>query len=245
MLIKAGTYRFNDVLSAPSSPNAVIEQTVNFNVDVENVLGDGLEYTAFCTSIHVESAGVSLYVSSVIPENADLSNKQYALYFFEDVGYGVGWLPYYGDKVQTITIPKDTDTTDEFGVWFTANTNPAAASIQYSGATIVSLFPGQTATLKCGGLDMESDVVVEVKEQKEPVMQTLEVNLTEPGIFEFTPDAGYDGIIKVVIGVDAPQLTAPTISIDGDTLTIEATAENTESFAIFVDGIEVATVANE
>ena len=40
-------------------------------------------------------------------------------------------------------------------------------------------------------------------------------------------------------------LTAPTISLDGDILTITPTDERTETFAIFVDGVEMATVANE
>ena len=41
------------------------------------------------------------------------------------------------------------------------------------------------------------------------------------------------------------QLTAPAISLDGDTLTIMATDERTEEFAIFVDGVEVTTVEGE
>ncbi len=43
---------------------------------------------------------------------------------------------------------------------------------------------------------------------------------------------------------DEEVLTAPTISLDGDTLTITATDERTETFAILVDGEEVATVLN-
>ena len=41
------------------------------------------------------------------------------------------------------------------------------------------------------------------------------------------------------------QLTAPAISLDGDTLTITATDDRTKEFVIFVDGVEIATVANE
>lgn len=37
-------------------------------------------------------------------------------------------------------------------------------------------------------------------------------------------------------------LSAPTISLDGDNLTITATDEKTESLAVFVDGVEMATV---
>lgn len=38
------------------------------------------------------------------------------------------------------------------------------------------------------------------------------------------------------------QLTAPIISLDGDTLTMTATDDRTEEFAILVDGVETATV---
>jgi hypothetical protein len=43
---------------------------------------------------------------------------------------------------------------------------------------------------------------------------------------------------------DIEQLSAPTISLDGDTLTMTAD-DKTEEFVIFVDGVEMATVANE
>lgn len=41
------------------------------------------------------------------------------------------------------------------------------------------------------------------------------------------------------------QLTTPTISLDGDILTMTATDSKTEEFVVFVDGVEKATVANE
>lgn len=47
---------------------------------------------------------------------------------------------------------------------------------------------------------------------------------------------------------DTPEvevLGAPVIELAGDTLTMTATDERTEEFAIFVDGVEVTTVANE
>ena len=45
---------------------------------------------------------------------------------------------------------------------------------------------------------------------------------------------------------DTVKLTAPTLSIDEDgVLTMTATDDRTETFAIFVDGVETATVANE
>ena len=97
------------------------------------------------------------------------------------------------EPIQTITITSDAEVSDEFNTWFTANadivndeggdeptepdepdtpdipsepdTPDAAASITYNGSTIASLLGGQTATLKCAGMTMESDVVVDVAEQ--------------------------------------------------------------------------------
>jgi hypothetical protein len=41
---------------------------------------------------------------------------------------------------------------------------------------------------------------------------------------------------------DTEALSAPTISLDGDILTMTATDEHTEEFVIFVGGVETATV---
>lgn len=43
-------------------------------------------------------------------------------------------------------------------------------------------------------------------------------------------------------GGSKPKLSAPTVSLSGDTLTITATDENTKVFAILVDGVEKAAV---
>lgn len=43
-------------------------------------------------------------------------------------------------------------------------------------------------------------------------------------------------------GTTEETLTAPTISLDGDILTMTATDSKTEEFVIFVDGVETATV---
>lgn len=48
--------------------------------------------------------------------------------------------------------------------WIMKNAKKAVAEICYNGSGIAVLYPGQTATLKCGNLKMESDVVVETTE---------------------------------------------------------------------------------
>lgn len=52
------------------------------------------------------------------------------------------------------------------------------------------------------------------------------------------------GLVIWQAKTQAEQLTAPTISLDGPTLTMTATDDRTEEFVIFVDGVETATVAN-
>lgn len=47
----------------------------------------------------------------------------------------------------------------------TTNETQPTVTIQYNGSTIANLFGGQTATLKCGGMKMESDVTMQVAEQ--------------------------------------------------------------------------------
>lgn len=54
-----------------------------------------------------------------------------------------------------------------------------------------------------------------------------------------------DGVVLWQAKDDLEQLATPTISINGDILSITATDDRTEEFVIFVDGVEMATVANE
>lgn len=226
MIIKAGTYRFNDMLSIPSSDmsqaidftgelnltedeyasifdslNRPGEDLTNFKKSsVYSATGFGLEIWGVNSfSLHYLVSSSSSYIISVedgivyIPRGTDIYIGDY------DNGNSDWYFP-----AQTITIPNDSEVSAEFYAWFTANAvlqggedETPVASIQYSGSTIVSLEAGQTATLKCKGKVMKTDVVVEVDEQEEPILQ--EKTATENG--EVVPDTGYDGLSKVVVDV--------------------------------------------
>lgn len=165
--IKAGTYRFNDVLINPATN---IESNVNFAVNTD-VAGVG-SIEAICTNIKVEatiaftSPNLKYYILSTAPNIGLPSEGSYSTVYFAE---GDEWTETLGgSSLQTITIPYDQDVSDEFEPWFTANTKregaEPAATITYNGETIATLNGGQSATLKCKGKKMESDVVVDVAE---------------------------------------------------------------------------------
>lgn len=80
-----------------------------------------------------------------------------------------------------------------------------ATEIKYNGSTIASIFPGQTATLKCEGMKMESDLVVEAGEgQGSCKLGSLSVieNGTYESFYEsetvtWDENTEYDGVITV------------------------------------------------
>ena len=155
--IKAGTYRFNDVLT--KSTNYTVEGAILFNSSVNGE-------TVTCNGIYERSLDdwLTLAYSVYITELGD---------YMEAKVYNDGWYTDdFGDGIKTITIPTDSEVSDEFYAWFTANAaevvedteETPVATITYDGSVIASLNEGQTATLKCKGDNMKmlSDIVVRV-----------------------------------------------------------------------------------
>lgn len=179
--IKKGTYRFNDELTQlttihPETGYNEVSLPFTFTAD----LGiEGYENTVFtCSTIYqeprteeeIDSNGVGSLCYTAVASTPDLT----PLGFTYPLGRYV-WSPTDGWELigaQTITITEDTEVSDEFSTWFTANAvsldakeETPLATISYNGTTIASINCGQKATLKCKGMTMADYVLVEVAEQ--------------------------------------------------------------------------------
>lgn len=242
-----GTWRFNDVLTKASFYNEVY-----FDFQTVAII-NGESYKLYCNTIYqdvnepYDSASLQYIAVSSIPDLSELGIS-FPLGSYVYDGSTKEWrTDLYGEGIQTITFTEEQEVSDEFYTWFTANAALVVPTADSVKAKIQNLIAKANETTGKNDTDLTSGVNSLIEgygKGGDPVMQILEVNITEKGIFEFVPDAGYDGIIKVVVGVEVPQLTAPTIILNGDILNINATHENTEIFAILVDGVEMATVKN-
>ena len=171
--IKAGTYRFKDVLTN-EYPRG--EHYLNFTVS-SYVAQLGTDVTADCFKINMlsDAGDIAFYFNTTVP---DLSSYGMTYpHFFWVYDPKNGWsIDAYSDNIQTIIVPYDQDVSAEFAEWFTANTK-RLSTITYNGSIIATLNGGQTATLKCAGMKMESDVVVDVAEIPESSdTRIIEVN---------------------------------------------------------------------
>lgn len=107
-LIKAGTYRFNDVLTEPSE---WLQENINFVCDSNNYESFGRVYDETLSFFFGYGSDVVAYVTG---ENMiDFLNTSYGLSVFE------GW---QDEAYKTIIIPTDQDVSVEFAEWFRNNT---------------------------------------------------------------------------------------------------------------------------
>lgn len=158
MILKAGTYRFNDVLNVVDG--LVFDELVWLPIEPLTFEAEGKTATISSVGIPViyNNGKASLFAQGVIGEISIPSITPYI--------DGEWRLP----DIQTHTITEDVEADDIIGTWYIASTNynevnaKPLAEITYNGETIAQLNAGETATLSCKDKKMVSDVVVKVNE---------------------------------------------------------------------------------
>lgn len=128
-IIKAGTYRFNDELSKPYGNYM---QSINFTISVAGNLAkcdsmNLLHYVSTNSDVNYEAVEVKYNVvdcDAFVSLGEELPVLCYVYECVYGATGGTGWSTNYGDVegLQLVTILKDSDVTEEFATWFTANT---------------------------------------------------------------------------------------------------------------------------
>ena len=112
--IKAGTYRFNDVLTLPS---AVIVQYVDFTTIFQ---ASGQTFLMTCVGMVVDTENGVVQYAVVASEPDGALNETPEVFSVAGLGDGFD-TGTFGNDVQTITISTDQEVSDEFVEWFSAN----------------------------------------------------------------------------------------------------------------------------
>lgn len=154
MILKAGTYRFNDV---PSPFVSEYGLSTTFDFSLLTVLGTQIEFNTMI----LYGDGTEVGIAIVLGNNGSSDDTLY--------NPNTGWNTDIYPVPPVCTILKDSDVDDTFGSWFISTTdyaevNKPLAEITYNGETIAQLNAGETATLSCKDKKMASDVVVKVNE---------------------------------------------------------------------------------
>ena len=156
-----GTWQFNEVLTDYSN----VDQAVNYTCGAYSIRFQ-VYVRATCSRLYCSDDGeLCCYVESTVPDLTSYGDNRYpaSVIVYVADGWNTTYFEidnpciYFGDDPQEVS--------DDFYEWLTTNAKPVMASIHYNGAAIASLLGGATATLKCAGMKMESDVVVQVAEQ--------------------------------------------------------------------------------
>lgn len=203
MILKAGTYRFNDVLTDFPINIYNVLVPVTFNVTAE---GEIIECKGFYCN------------AGILFDYLMVDDKSFTCYSFEMVLWET-------DILQLHTITSDTEVDDTFGTWYIANTNynevnaKPLAEITYNGETIAQLNAGETCTIKCGPTEdtkyvMASDVVVKVNKVEKPTTEEITVTPSKE-TQEITPTSA-DYLSKVTVNAIPSKYIVPsgTLSID-------------------------------
>lgn len=194
MILKAGTYRFNDVLVDFPPYN----ESLTGNLCEVPFVYDGANYGV----MYAFSLTISTIMAETLHFFVDVNTETSVEIYTTQYNNGVATDASKGYVVSTpveITITADTEVTDTFGTWYIANTNyeeTYLATIEYNGQTIAELNAGETATLSCEGKKMVTDLSVKIESGY--VKPSGSVTVTENGTVDVTD------IEEVVVDVPIP-----------------------------------------
>ena len=170
--IKAGVYRFRDIVIWYSTMETIVRQPIKFKCAGQNFVG--ISYTKTYIN-YIKSFDIFDWVEVYI-EHSELEYQGF-----------------WATNAQTIEVTEDADVSDEFYAWFICNTKPSV-SIVYDSKELVSLTPNHNATLKCSTKRMKDNIVV-----KSPQIVLHVKTATDNGFIY--PDEGYDGLRFVRVSV--------------------------------------------
>ena len=210
MILKAGTYRFNDELkNFPETStyylgNRIVVDgyTLYYGIaKYNNTLVNGVSYTG-------DFFGFIFYIDD--PLNGTLT-PMYVNGTIGEQTFNNFWGTDTGEPIED-TIAEDVEVDDVYGTWYISNTNyneinaKPLATIEYNGQVIASLNAGETATLKCGKTEntkyvMATDVVVKVNEVESEIPEGY---IKPSGSLEITENGTVDvtNLTEVVVNVD-------------------------------------------
>lgn len=161
-----GKWLFNEVLDAYGT---AFEQSVEFTA---SFVDESTTYDGRFTGIKykpTESNLVAYTVGSTVPASSYWESGEDTVVYLRAPNYNTDAWSFEGINEVDFGSTEQT-VSDEFMTWLTANAVPldaeetTAATITHNGEVIASLNAGQTATLKCAGMKMATDVVVAVAE---------------------------------------------------------------------------------
>jgi hypothetical protein len=177
MILKAGTYRFNDVLNIDSDITCAINVTAPLLMEA---LGDDVPFISIETRNELWSDDGNTLLGGSGLLYGITEDRKFQVYGFVEAFDWNGWLSNWytssmgvnitDEMLQTHTLPADQEVDDTFGTWYISNTNynevnaKPLAEITYNGETIAQLNAGETATIKCAGLPMETDIIIKINE---------------------------------------------------------------------------------
>ena len=182
MILKAGTYRFNEQTEGYFDSATTEAELQTFNPTSYGLIWTFGDFTYNSISNYFVNGTVNTPDNSVNYDNVHMitvsGDRYFILYISgtisvgDEVQSGDGWTrPILYTHDHTI---EEQEVDDVVGEWYVASTNynevngivetTPLAEITYNGETIAQLNAGETCTIKCAGLPMETDIIIKINE---------------------------------------------------------------------------------